>query len=243
MEENAIIVNNVSKKFRIYHETRNSIYEIIIGWFNQRKYYEDLNVFENLNFSIKKGEVFGIIGKNGAGKTTLLRIISRIYKPETGKITVNGKIIPILSLGTGFQVELTAKTNIIQYGILLGFTKKEIEKRVDEIIKFAELEKFADTKLKNFSSGMYARLAFSTAIQIDPDIIIIDEILQVGDVGFQKKSFEAILNFRNRGKTIIIVTHNLNAIKEFCDRAMFLNNKKIEYIGEPSEAVKRYLNN
>jgi len=243
LEENAIIVNNVSKKFRIYHETRNSIYEIIIGWFNQRKYYEDLNVFENLNFSIKKGEVFGIIGKNGAGKTTLLRIISRIYKPETGKITVNGKIIPILSLGTGFQVELTAKTNIIQYGILLGFTKKEIEKRVDEIIKFVELEKFADTKLKNFSSGMYARLAFSTAIQIDPDIIIIDEILQVGDVGFQKKSFEAILNFRNRGKTIIIVTHNLNAIKEFCDRAMFLNNKKIEYIGEPSEAVKRYLNN
>lgn len=240
MTGTAIDVNNVTKRFRIYHEKRNSVYEALVGRFSDGKYYEDLVVLKNVSFSINKGEMFGIVGKNGTGKTTLLRIISGIYKPDEGNIMVNGSLIPLLALGAGFQMELTAKTNVIQYGILLGFKRKEIETRVDQIMTFAELEKFADTKLKNFSSGMYARLAFSTAIQIDPDILIIDEVLQVGDLAFQQKSYEAILSFKKRGKTVILVTHNVVPIQEHCDRAMFLNNGIVESIGNPTQVVEAY---
>lgn len=240
MSQNAIDVRNVTKKFRIYHEKRNSIYEAIVGRFSNTKYYEDLSVLKNVSFSINKGEMFGIVGKNGTGKTTLLRIISGIYKPDEGSVTVNGSLIPLLALGAGFQVDLTAKTNVIQYGILLGFKRKEIEARVDEIMAFAELEKFADTKLKNFSSGMYARLAFSTAIQIDPEILIIDEVLQVGDLAFQQKSYEAILSFKKRGKTVILVTHNIVSIQDHCDRAIFLNQGTIASIGDPAKVVEDY---
>lgn len=240
MTENAIDVNNVTKRFRIYHEKRNSVYEALVGRFSDGKYYEDLVVLKNLSFSINKGEMFGIVGKNGTGKTTLLRIISGIYKPDEGSVTVNGSLIPLLALGAGFQMELTAKSNVIQYGILLGFKRKEIEARVDKVMAFAELEKFSDTKLKNFSSGMYARLAFSTAIQIDPEILIIDEVLQVGDLAFQQKSYEAILSFKKRGKTVILVTHNVTSIQDHCDRAMFLNHGTIEAIGEPRTVVDAY---
>jgi len=240
LSQNAIDVRNVTKKFRIYHEKRNSIYEAIVGRFSNTKYYEDLSVLKNVSFSINKGEMFGIVGKNGTGKTTLLRIISGIYKPDEGSVTVNGSLIPLLALGAGFQVDLTAKTNVIQYGILLGFKRKEIEARVDEIMAFAELEKFADTKLKNFSSGMYARLAFSTAIQIDPEILIIDEVLQVGDLAFQQKSYEAILSFKKRGKTVILVTHNIVSIQDHCDRAIFLNQGTIASIGDPAKVVEDY---
>lgn len=240
MNQNAIDVNNVTKRFRIYHEKRNSLYEAIIGKFSNRKYYEDLVILKNLSFSINKGEMFGIVGKNGTGKTTLLRIISGIYKPEEGSVTVNGSLIPLLALGAGFQMDLTAKTNVIQYGILLGFKRKEIERRVEQIMAFAELEKFADTKLKNFSSGMYARLAFSTAIQIDPEILIIDEVLQVGDLAFQQKSYESILSFKKKGKTVILVTHNVASIQDHCDRAMFLNQGTISSIGDPVKVVEDY---
>ncbi|MEO9307220.1 MAG: ABC transporter ATP-binding protein [Nitrososphaera sp.] len=240
MNESAIDVENVTKSFRIYHEKRNSIYEAITGKFDKKKHYEELPVLKNVSFSIKKGETFGIVGKNGTGKTTLLRIISGIYKPESGNVVVNGSLIPLLALGAGFQIELTAKANVIQYGILLGFKRKEIEERVKDVMKFAELEKFEDTKLKNFSSGMYARLAFATAIQIDPDIMIIDEVLQVGDLAFQQKSYEAILSFKKRGKTVILVTHNLVPIQDHCDRAMFLNKGVLESIGNPAQVIEAY---
>ncbi len=240
MSEFAIELKNVSKMFRIYHEKRNSVYETIIGWFSKKKYYEDLPVLKNINFSVKKGEMFGIIGKNGAGKTTLLRIISGIYKPDNGSVLINGSLIPFLGLGTGFQIELTARDNVIQYGILLGFNKKEISSRVDEIIKFAELEKFADIKIKNFSSGMYARLAFSTAIQVDPDVLIIDEAILVGDLGFQQKCFEVIDSFKKKGKAIILVTHDMHVVQSFCDRAVFLNQGIIESIGDPAEVIQAY---
>ena len=240
MSDVAVQVNNISKTFRIYHERRNSVYEIIEGWFRNRKYYENLEVLKNISFSVKRGEMFGIIGRNGTGKTTLLRIICGIYKPDKGNVVVNGSLVPFLGLGAGFQVDLTAKTNVIQYGLLLGFHKKEIEERVDDIMKFAELEKFADTKLKNFSSGMYARLAFSTAIQVDPDILIIDEALATGDLSFQQKCFEAIVSFKKRNKAIILVTHSMQPIQNQCDRAMFLNQGIIEAIGEPSKVVEAY---
>jgi lipopolysaccharide transport system ATP-binding protein len=233
-------VQNVSKSFRIYHEKRNSIYEIITGFFKRKKYYETLPVLDNISFSLQSGEMLGILGRNGVGKTTLLRIISGIYKPDSGKIIKSGTIIPFLALGSGFQPELTARSNVILYGVLLGMTRKEITNKVDEIIKFAELEKFADIKLKNFSAGMYARLAFSTAVQVDPDIMLMDEILSVGDLSFQKKSFDKFLEFKKRGKSIILVTHSMDPIKEYCDRAILIDKGKILASGKPDEVVAEY---
>ena len=241
MTENRIELKNVSKSFRIYHEKRDSIYESLIGYFSKKKYFEDLHILKDISFSVKKGEMFGIIGKNGVGKTTLLRLIAGIYKPDSGSVDVNGTLIPFLGLGAGFQIDLTAKANVIQYGILLGFKRKEIEQRVDEIMKFAELEKFADIKLKNFSSGMYARLGFATAVQVDPDILIIDEVLAVGDLAFQQKSYETILSFKKRGKTIIFVTHDMGPVQSHCDRAMFLNQGIIGAIGNPQQVISEYL--
>lgn len=242
MTEIVINVENVSKAFRIYHEKRDTIYETITGFFNKKKHYEKLQVLDDVSFDIKKGEMFGIIGKNGTGKTTLLRLLAGIYKPDSGKITVNGYLIPFLGLGAGFQAEMTAKENVLLYGKLLGFSKDEIRDQFQEIIKYAELEKFADTKIKNFSSGMYARLAFATAIQVNPDIVLIDEILAVGDIQFQKKSHETFLSFKKRKKTIVVVTHDLNTIKENCDRAMFLDEGKIASIGDPVKVINDYTN-
>ncbi|MGI0011637.1 MAG: ABC transporter ATP-binding protein [Nitrosopumilaceae archaeon] len=242
MSEFAVEVRNVSKMFRIYHEKRNSVYETVVGVFNRKKYYEYLEVLRNVSFSVKKGEMFGVIGRNGSGKTTLLRIIGGIYRPDSGTVLLNGTLVPFLALGTGFQIELTAKANVIQYGILLGFTKKAISGRVDEIMKFAELEKFSDVKLKNFSAGMYARLAFSTAVQVDPDILLIDEVLLAGDLGFQQKCFETIMSFKKKGKAIIFVSHDMQPVQSLCEQAMFLNQGTIESIGKPEEVIQAYTN-
>ena len=238
----AIDVNNITKTFKIYHEKRETIFETIIGWFNKKKYYEEISVLKDLTFSINSGEIFGIVGKNGIGKTTLLRLLAGIYPPDSGELNVNGKITPFLSLGVGFHPDFTAKMNVVQYGILLGFSRTEIEQLVPKIMQFAELEKFADTKLKNFSTGMLARLAFSTAMQVNPDILLIDEILQVGDLSFHQKSFDAIMSFKQRGKTIVLVTHDLNAILQYCDRAMLLKDGQAKIIGEPKDVVESYKN-
>ena len=242
MSEIAVEVKNVSKMFRIYHEKRNSVYEEIVGWFSKKKYYENLQVLKNISFSVQKGEMFGIIGRNGAGKTTLLRIIAGIYKPDSGTVSINGSLIPFLGLGAGFQVELTARANVIQYGILLGFKKKEITERVDEVMRFAELEKFSDIKLKNFSSGMYARLAFSTAVQVDPDVLMIDEALYSGDLAFQQKCFDTIVSFKKKGKAIILVTHSMQPIQSQCERSMFLSQGSIAAIGKSNEVIEAYTN-
>lgn len=200
-----------------------------------------MQVLDDITFSVKKGETFGIMGNNGSGKTTLLRLISKIYKPDKGTITTEGKIVPLLQLGIGFQPELTAENNILTYGILLGFTKQWMKSKIPEILKYAELEKFADVKIKNFSSGMYSRLAFATAIQVDPDILIVDEVLSVGDVTFQKKSLESFDDFRKKSKTILFVTHDPGQILQMCDRVMILKQGKIDKIGEPQETVNYYL--
>ena len=241
MEEISVNVKHVSKKFRLYHEKRTSVYESIIGYFSRKKYYEMLQALDDVTFDVKKGEMFGIIGKNGSGKTTLLRILSNIYGPDSGSVDIKGIIIPVLALGLGFHPELTATTNIIQSGILLGFSKKDISNRVDDVIKFAELEKFADIKIKNFSSGMQMRLAFSTAVQVDPDVLILDEVFAVGDLNFQKKCFNKIMDFKKSGKSIIFVSHDMAPIKNFCDRAMFLNSGRVEIIGTPDEAIASYV--
>lgn len=238
-EENAIVITNLTKKFSIYHEKINSIFEFLVSLHKKNK--ETLTVLDNISCSFKKGQMIGLLGRNGSGKTTLFRLISKIYEPTSGKIVVNGSILPLLEVGTGFQPDLTARANIILYGLILGFSKKEIIKKIPEIINFAELENFIDTRIKNFSSGMIARLAFSTAIQVDPDILLVDEILSVGDFSFQKKSINKMMEFKKRGKTIVFVSHSIEQIKNLCDYAIFLKEGKIHSEGKPDEVVKEYL--
>ena len=241
MDQDAVTVQNVSKKFRLYHEKRDSIFEAATSFFQKKKHYEILQALDDVSFNVKHGEIFGIIGSNVAGKTTLLRIISKIYGPDSGSVNVQGTIIPVLALGLGFHPELTAVTNIYQSSVLLGFNKNEISKRVDDIIKFAELEKFADTKVKNFSAGMQMRLAFSTSVLVDPDILLLDEVFAGGDVSFQKKCYDTIMDFKKRGKAIIYVSHDMTPVKNFCDTVMYLDKGKVGMIGKPKETVNAYI--
>lgn len=240
MSDISVSVKNVSKDFKIFHEKRTTIYESFFGFFSRKKNHEILNALNDVSFDVKRGEMFGIIGKNGGGKTTLLKLLSKIIKPDKGYIQTNGKVIPLLALGLGFHPELTATTNIIQSSILFGFSKKEITPRIDEIIKFAGLERFADTKIKNFSAGMQMRLAFATAMQVKPDILILDEVFGVGDIDFQAKCYDAILSFKKQGKSIIFVSHDMSAIREHCDRVLFLNQGKVKSIGDVHEVTKLY---
>ena len=242
MSDNVIKVTNISKKFRLYHENRTTFFEAFCGIFDRKQYYEDLQVLNGISFELKKGEALGILGRNGSGKTTLLRILSKIYKADSGSVEINGTLVPLLALGLGFHPELTATANIYQSSTLLGFDKKEILTQVDEIIKFAELEKFADTKIKNFSQGMLMRLAFSTAVQVNPDILVLDEVVAVGDMNFQNKCFNTIKDFKKRGKSIVLVSHSIRDIENVCDRAIFLNKGNIVKIGPTEEVISEYQN-
>ena len=242
MSEYSVRVKNVSKKFRLYHEKRTTVYESLVGSFNRKPYHETLQVLDNISFEVKKGESFGIVGRNGSGKTTLLRILSHIYQADSGSVETDGIVVPVLALGLGFHPELTATTNIYQSSILLGISKKQITENIDEIIKFAELEKFADVKLKNFSSGMQMRLAFATAVQVDPSILLLDEVIAVGDLNFQKKCRAVMMDFKKRGKSIILVSHSPSDIEQLCDRAMFLKDGHIDAIGEPTAVLDSYVN-
>lgn len=239
MTESAIKVNSIYKSFRIDREK--SIFSKIKASNKSDSNEKKTMILNDVSFDIKKGEMFGIVGRNGIGKTTLLRLIAGIYKPDSGTITVNGNLIPLLSLGMGFDGQLTAKDNMMMYGKILGLSHNQILEKIPNILEFAELEDYSNVKLRTFSTGMIMRLAFSTAMQIDPDIILVDEILAVGDISFQKKSFDAFMSFRERKKTIVYVTQDVNSINNFCDRAMLLNNGKIESIGDPSTVVNDYL--
>ena len=225
-------VSSVSKRFNI--RSRDSI-------FSRTSKGSEITILRDVSFSVKKGEMFGVIGRNGIGKTTLLRLIAGIYKPDSGEIRTYGSMVPLLSLGTGFNPELSARDNVIFYGKILGFAHKEITGIVDEIIGFAELESFRDTKLKKFSAGMAMRLAFATAVQINPDIILVDEILAVGDQPFQKKSYDTFTKFREAKKTIVFASHDLNSINSLCDRAILLDGGKIASEGEPGKVINDYM--
>lgn len=240
MDEISIDAKNISKQFTIYHERVSTVFEYLNSLLFRKKQSEKLDVLQDVSFQVKKGEMLGIIGFNGSGKTTLLKIIANIMMPDSGKISVSGKVIPFLELGTGFNGELTAQENIMLYGLLLGFSKKEIKKKIQEIIKFAELENFLDTKLKNFSSGMNVRLAFSTAIQVNPDVLLVDEVLSVGDISFQAKSFDKFKKFKEAKKTIIFVSHNLEQVREICDKVMWLHKGHIRSIGDPSKVIEEF---
>ena len=242
MTENgdAIILKNVYKTFRIHHEKRNSIFEHISSFFNRKNDFEEIQVLNDISFSVKKGEMLGIVGFNGSGKTTLLKIMAKIYTPNKGSIVVDGNLTPMLELGVGFRGDLTARENIITYGVILGFTKKEIKEKIDGIVRFAELENFLDTKINYFSTGMSARLAFSTAIQVNPDVLLVDEVLSVGDISFQEKSFKAFMNFKKQGKTIVFVSHAMEQVERLCDNVLWIHNSKIKDFGKPSEVIAKY---
>jgi len=238
VSDKAVILKNISKSFKIYHDAENSPNS---KHFFAKRSYEKLMILDDISFEVKKGEMLGIVGFNGSGKSTLLRIISKILEPDRGELIINGQITPFLELGTGFNPEFSAKENIILYGVLLGFSEKEIKSRVNKILEFAELEKFKDTKIKTFSAGMLAKLSFSTAMEVDPDILLIDEIFAVGDMHFQKKSFDALMSFKKRGKTIIFVSHSLDFVKQFCDCGMFLHEGKVAEFGDPNKIVERFI--
>jgi ABC-type polysaccharide/polyol phosphate transport system ATPase subunit len=235
MNQYAIKLENINKSFDI--EKSNNKSEFARLFSNKTK----LSVLDNISLKIKKGEVIGIIGRNGSGKTTLLRVISGIYTPDSGRIHIDGVMAPLLHIGTGFHKELNAKENIIMSGLLLGMKKSEIEQRVSDIITYAELEKYSQMPLKHYSTGMRARLAFSLVLQINPDILLVDEILSVGDKKFRDKSFKSFLSFKKENKTIVLVTHNLGAqFLEMVDRAVLMDNGRIVLIGNPNEVVRKY---
>jgi len=235
----AVEVSGVSKKFKIPVERADTLFERIVSIFSGGLRYKEFWALKDVSFEVEEGEIFGIIGPNGGGKTTLLSIVAGILPPDTGEVRVQGKVVPILGLGVGFNPELSVKDNVIIYGTIMGLRKNEIERKFEEILEFAEIEEFKDAKLKNLSSGMRARIAFSTVINTNPDIIIVDEVLAVGDINFKKKCYKKLREMNEEGVTILLVSHSPEMIRGFCDRAMLLKRNVIE-IGEPKDVIRRY---
>ena len=234
----AVSVRNVTKRYRIHYEKNPSLKETIIHL--RRTNFIEFLALDDVSFDVKHGETLGIIGPNGSGKSTMLKLISRILKPTRGEVIVNGTISALLELGAGFHPDLTGRENIFINAAILGMKRRDVEKKFNEIVEFSELEKFIDMPVKNYSSGMYMRLGFSVAINVNPDILLVDEVLAVGDQAFQAKCYKVIYDFIKQGKTIIIVSHDLGTIQDLCNRVIFLKNGKIEQIGGPVAVVSSY---
>lgn len=234
-----IDVSCVQKRFKIYYDKGNSFKEKLLFW--KRNRHEIRYVLNGVSLKIKQGETVGLIGRNGCGKSTLLKLISGIYYPNAGKITINGRVSSLLELGAGFHPDMTGRENIYINASIFGLTKKEIDERLNDIINFSELQKFIDVPVRTYSSGMYMRLAFSVAINVDADVLLIDEILAVGDANFQKKCFAKLEDLKNQGVTIVIVTHDIDKITSFCDRAIWIKDGQISYDGDPKIAAQKYL--
>lgn len=238
--EPAIIVKNLSKTFRLPEERRGTMRERLLK-LHQKNLRKARRTLDGISFEIQKGEFFGIIGRNGSGKSTLLKILAGIYKPDRESlIRINGRLAPMLELGVGFNPELTGRENVYLNGTILGLTKKEITEKYEEIVNFAELENFMELQVKHYSSGMAVKLAFSVATQIDAPIMLLDEVLAVGDFVFQEKCFTYFEECKKRGKTIVLVTHSPSAMKRFADRALLIHQSKVDCLGTPSEVLKRY---
>lgn len=233
-------VEHLWKTFQIPHERRTTLFENLMGLMRPNQ-YETFTVLKDVSFEVNEGECVGIIGDNGSGKSTLLKIIANILRPTSGRVKVKGKITPFLELGVGFQPDLTARENVGVYATIMGLSKREIRNRTDDVLKFAGLEKFQDTKLKNLSSGMQVRLAFSTAIQTDPDILLVDEVLAVGDMEFQQKCFQVFNRYRKEGVTILFVSHDLGAVRRFCDKTLLLGKGTRLAFGNTEEIIDRYI--
>lgn len=242
MANSVIQVKNVSKNFLLPHEKHRSIKSTFTGLFRTKgsRRIEVQHALRDITFSVEEGEFFGIVGRNGSGKSTLLKMLATIYQPTKGDITVRGKLVPFIELGVGFNPELTGRENVYLNGALLGFSKPEIDARYKEIVEFAELEQFMDQKLKNYSSGMQVRLAFSVAIMADADILLVDEVLAVGDASFQRKCFEYFHLLKKNKKTVVFVTHDMGAVREYCDRAILIDDSRLIEQGKPDAVAESY---
>ena len=237
-----ISINNVSMKFDLGIEKENSFKQVFINILSLKKKKKDyFMALDNVSFHVGRGEVVGLIGSNGAGKSTLLKIISGVMKPTSGEVIVNGVVSPMIELGAGFDLELTARENIYLNGAVMGYTKEFIDSKFDEIVEFSELKDFLEVPVKNFSSGMMARLAFSIATIVDPEILIVDEILAVGDYSFQTKSGAKMQEMIKGGTTVLFVSHSLDNVKQICNRVVWLEHGKVIDIGEPEEVCEKYL--
>lgn len=239
MTRAAVEVVDVSKKFRLYHERNQTIKSAMMRGRTSR--HEDFWALRNVSLDIIEGETHGLIGSNGSGKSTLLKCLAKIYWPTEGHIHYNGKLASLLEVGSGFHLELSGRENIYLNGSILGMSKKEIDSKFDEIVDFSGVERFLDQPVKNYSSGMYVRLGFSIAISVNPDILVVDEVLAVGDQDFQQKSYAKFKEFKKQGKTIILVTHALNIVEDLCDRATWLNLGTIETTGPAKPTVATYV--
>jgi ABC-type polysaccharide/polyol phosphate transport system ATPase subunit len=235
----AVTVDSVSKAFRLPHQRFDTLKEKALHPFAART-HDSLQALQDVSCEVKRGEFFGVVGRNGSGKSTLLKCLAGIYGIDSGSIDVVGRLSPFIELGVGFNPDLTARDNVVINAIMLGLTRREARRRFDEIIEFAELEEFVDLKLKNYSSGMGVRLGFSVAIQVDADVILVDEVLAVGDAAFQRKCFDQFERLRAEGRTILFVTHDMNSVERFCDRAMLIERGRVLAIGEPADITRHY---
>ena len=236
---NAVEVRNVSKIFRLHHERNQSLKSAIMRGRISR--YEEFTAVNDVTFDVKAGSTFGLIGSNGSGKSTLLKCLARIYSPNKGSITYNGRMAALLEVGSGFHHELSGKENIYLNGSILGMSKKEIDSKYDEIVDFSGVEHFIDQPIKNYSSGMYVRLGFSVAISVEPDILVADEVLAVGDEAFQRKCLDKFKDFKKSGRTVILVSHSMESIKDMCDQAAWLEKGNLQVVGESKDVVSQYL--
>lgn len=237
--ENAIEVKNMTKQFNVYFDKANTLKEKLLFWKRGNK--EVRTVLKDINIDIKKGETVALIGTNGSGKSTLLKLMTKIIYPTKGTVQTKGKLTSLLELGAGFHPDFSGRENIYFNASIFGLSKKEIDKRLDEIISFSELEEFIDNPVRTYSSGMYMRLAFSVAINVDADILLIDEILAVGDQHFQDKCFKRLEDLRDSNKTIVIVTHSLESVKKLCNRAIWIKDGSVREDGETSSVIEKYL--
>ncbi len=240
----AIILEHVEKHFKKYTLKKNysSFKERLVhfNWFEKNPHKQHLDVLKDINLSVNKSTVVGMIGNNGSGKSTLLKLIAGIYKPDKGRVVVDGRVSTLIEVGAGFHPEFTGRENIFINGIILGLSKKEIKKRFDQIVAFAELEEFIDAPVRTYSTGMYMRLGFSVAVNVDPDILLIDEVLAVGDESFQKKCINKITEFKSRGKTMIIVSHSMEMIKRLCDDVVLVKNGDLIKGNSIEETINEY---
>lgn len=240
MGASAVSVDDVAKRFRLVHERNSTLKATILNGFH-RTVHEDFWALTGVSFEVEEGTTFGLIGHNGSGKSTLLKCMARIYRPDRGRITTRGRMSALLELGAGFHPELSGRENVYLNGSILGLSRREIDRRFDDIVSFAGLEQFIDTPVKNYSSGMFVRLGFSVAITVEPDLLLIDEILAVGDESFQQRCLEKFADLRRSGRTIVLVSHGLDAVRNICDRAAWLDHGSLVKEGEAHDVVTAYL--
>src|SRR6476646_3523107 len=238
--EPAIRLTDVVQRFRVIRERPDTLREIFAKFHRRRTTYHDFEAVKHVSFEVPRGATVGIIGRNGSGKSTMLKIIAGVYTASAGEVSVGGSVAPLIELGAGFHHELTGRENILINGLLLGLSKQQIKQREESIIEFSEIGEFIDAPVKQYSSGMYMRLAFAVATEVDPDILLIDEILGVGDAGFQEKCFDRLQQFRGRGKTILFVSHNMASVRRFCDRVLLMVKGELLADGPTDLVISQY---